>query len=203
MKKYCIKESYNHRENYLYFNDMPLTDEYQNEVYEKAVQVFKDNNLKNVLDIGCGSGFKLIKYFNDYDFIGIDVSETVDALKLKYPNKKWEISDFNKIYNQKFDLVICSDVIEHLLNPNELITFISNLNFEFLILSTPERNRVEQRLGQYLIDGPPVNQHHVREWALEEFSEYIKPHFNILEHFNLNDYNGEQQLIVAKKYVNQ
>lgn len=200
MKKYCIKESYNHRQEYAYFNDTPLKDEYQNEVYVKASQILKEKNYNKILDIGCGSGFKLVKYFNDYNFLGTDVEPTINWLKQKYPNKRWEVSDFNNSLSEKFDIVICSDVIEHLLNPDELLDFISKLNFKILLLSTPERDRVEQKLGQYLIDGPPQNQFHIREWSIGEFGNYISEKFKILEHYRLKDFNGEQQLVIAEKY---
>src|SRR6187200_254103 len=60
MDRYCIKDGYTSRLNNRFFDDTPLTDEWQNEVYAKARQLANDHDLQTVLDIGTGSGFKLL-----------------------------------------------------------------------------------------------------------------------------------------------
>ena len=54
------------------------------------IQIQKNST---VLDIGTGSGFKLLKYFNNYDTIGMDLTPTVNWLKSKYPNLTDETLD--------------------------------------------------------------------------------------------------------------
>lgn len=79
-KKYFIKDTYNHRDSYNHYDDSNCEDEYQDSVYKAAFDVFKKNNLSSIFDVGCGSGFKLIKFFSDFDFTGSEISPMYDWL---------------------------------------------------------------------------------------------------------------------------
>ena len=87
--RYCIKDGYTARINNRFFDDTPLKDEWQKEVYEKARELADSFGLNSVLDIGTGSGFKLLKYFSDKTTLGIDVRRTVLWLKRAYPDRNW------------------------------------------------------------------------------------------------------------------
>jgi 2-polyprenyl-3-methyl-5-hydroxy-6-metoxy-1,4-benzoquinol methylase len=192
MKHFYIKDSYVHRDEIHYFNDTGNTDNWQLEVYSYAKDVFLEKSYKNVLDIGTGSGFKLISNFNDYQTLGIDLPETVDWLYKKYPEKRWS-SDFSPVTG--FDLIICSDVIEHLEQPDMLLMLIKESNPKSIIFSTPERNL----LYGYDHNGPPKNKHHVREWTFNEFYEYISNHFNVINHFISNEKQATQVILASIK----
>jgi len=86
--------------------------------------------------------------------------------------------------------MICADVVEHILNPDDLLNHIKQYNFKYLIISTPDR-AVLKNMKEYGLKawfGPPVNRSHVREWSFEEFSEYLKTHFK-----TVNGYHCEKQ----------
>ena len=89
---YCIKEGYVARSQERFFDDMGFADRYQNEVYMLALDYFKKYNLTTILDLGCGSGFKLMKYFKNFKTIGTDLRSTVNNLNTLYPDKDWRIS---------------------------------------------------------------------------------------------------------------
>ena len=93
--KYFIKDGYEHRNTYTHYSDIGYEDQYQDEVYQTALKIMVDNKLKKVFDIGCGSGFKLRKYFSSYDFIGAEINPTLEWLKEEYPDDNWVLSDFN------------------------------------------------------------------------------------------------------------
>ena len=65
MKNYCIKEGYTHRNEYVTCEQIGHKDEFQDEVYSYARQVCNDKKYKKILDFGCGSAYKLVKYFRD------------------------------------------------------------------------------------------------------------------------------------------
>lgn len=162
------------------FDDTPFTDEFQLEVYRYARQVLEENSFVRVLDIGCGSGFKLITNFFDCDTVGIDVPATVKFLDKKWPLRKW--GECGYFYEFKPELMICSDVIEHVVNPDELLARIVAYAPKRLIISTPERDQL--CLGTH--DGPPKNIHHVREWNFAEFDAYLRTRLEVKEHFVVN-----------------
>ena len=187
-KTYFIKENYTHRDHENYFNDTPYKDEYQDDVYRTAKHYFTTQNLDGVLDLGCGSGYKLIKYFNEGEkTLGVDLPQTVEWLRATYPDKNW--CDKYTEAKAGYDLLICSDVIEHVLDPDIILDLIEKTEPKIIIFSTPDRNR------GLVANGPPLNQCHVREWTHEEFSNYISSRFEILEHLN---FAQNTQCVVCK-----
>lgn len=179
---YQIKEKY--IENLLpnYYQDVPQDIEYQHYVYQLAAYLAKTSNKKYIIDLGSGNGAKLTKYFSDFHIITVDFGENSS-----FVNQKFEHITFNfdnglpKIENEILEnsVVIASDVIEHLINPQN---FIDSLNIwskivSYIVISTPDRN-IARGLSDY---GPPLNNAHVREWSLQEFRELL--FFNDFENF--------------------
>ena len=194
MNNYFIKENYKHRKEVRYHDDTKKSYNsvrWQKEVYLLAKKYTEDRNYKKILDIGTGSGFKLLKYFNNYDTIGMDLTPTVNWLKSKYPNKSWT-DTFEPIQNM--DVIIASDVIEHIGNPDELLDLIDVSKPKLIVLSTPNRDLLQK--GQ---DGPPKNTAHFREWSFDEFNRYVGNRFNIIEHVITNEKQGTQTIVCEAK----
>lgn len=194
-ENYFIKDGYVHRTEPKYFDDTSNADDWQNEVYQFALEIAQSNGVRRVADVGCGSGFKLLKYFHNYETVGMDVPATVDVLKRRYPEKAWEVCDFGANNPPSFDMVICSDVIEHVPDPDQLLGFIQKLKPKFLVLSTPDRNLF--RLGTH--NGPPYNSTHLREWTMFELNAYISEFFQVKEHFLSNAAQATQCLLAVPK----
>lgn len=79
-----------------------------------------------VLDIGCGNGnIALALGSLGYNVTGIDVDETsvqTASAQNKFPNVTFKVSDANSFsINDEYDVVICSEVLEHLTTPSELV----------------------------------------------------------------------------------
>lgn len=200
MKDYCIYEGYTHRTEFVTCEQMSHTDQFQDEVYQAARKLCVENKYKTVLDIGCGSAYKLIKYFRDKKFVGLDLEPNLSFIKDKYPLYDFRKSDFNSPPEEPFDLIICSDVVEHVLDPDELLAFIENINFKHLVISTPDRDVIQALQKSFgwdvKVNGPPHNTMHVREWSFREFGDYISQHFNIEKHF-MTPMQKECQVIIA------
>lgn len=189
-----IEPGYRHRRKSIYFDDTAWTDEWQKEVYEHAAGLARRENISSICDVGCGSAFKLMKHFSDYDTTGIDVEATVAFLKNKYPDRKWISAPFSDRSLPQFDMVICSDVIEHVDDPDELFAFLVHLAKKYLVISTPAREKYE---GRYYY-GPPSNPAHVREWTFAEFGRYASTKVNVIEH-RMTNVEQQTQLVVATK----
>jgi ubiquinone/menaquinone biosynthesis C-methylase UbiE len=192
MNNFFIKKNYKPRLENNSFDDTKLTDQWQKEVYEFAKQVADRHKFQNILDIGTGSGYKLIKHFNNCNTLGIDIPSTVEFLKNKYPNKAWS-DNFNPV--KGYDLVISSDVIEHLPDPDVLLNLIISSAPKLIVISTPDRNLLYQ--GDH--NGPPYNKAHVREWTMPEFYNYISSRLQVLEHFISNHAQSTQVILATLK----
>jgi len=179
---YFIHEGYRHRLAPRYLDTAASTDSWQDEVYRFAREVADKYELRSVVDIGCGSAFKLLKYFADRATVGVDVRETCALLRKRYPGRQWAVADFSGKETPQADLVIASDVIEHLADPDALLRYIVRIAPVYVVLSTPDRNLL--RCGTH--DGPPLNPTHVREWSMAELHAYLSEFLEIAEHFVSN-----------------
>lgn len=163
---YCLPEHYQIRTNPEPFDDTPFTDEWQDAVYVLAAEIAQREGYKTVLDFGCGSGFKLLKHFGNYRTRGVDVNKaTLEWLQKTYPLNMWDTPEHASHLHAP-DLLICADVIEHVVDPNTLMKQLVSLRPKCLVLSTPLR-----RNGDL---GPPANPHHAMEWSGEEFLSFVK-----------------------------
>jgi len=201
-KNFCLHNEYLSKSDIVYQDTKEKTDEYQDKVYELFRKVINECEINEptISDIGAGSGYKLEKWLPEFTgnrLIGYDLEPTVNILKKKYPNKNWLVSDFES-NPKKVDLVICADVIEHVMNPDKLMQYILKMNPEHLVISTPDRNLLVQLL-QRDNNGPPKNPYHVREWAFDEFSIYISQFFDIVLH--KNDSSEFNQYVHCKKKI--
>lgn len=175
-KKYCIREDYNHREEELPLlmkMDFPV-DFSQKEVYEKARLICEKEKLNTVIDYGCGNGFKLNYYFENYETIGYDFPQLIEHCSSKYQsnNKKWK--SIYELDKKNVDLIICADVIEHAKNPTDVMNYFLELNPKYVVFSTPDRDSWDSNDL-----GPPTNIYHCREWTKAEFEEYVSNFFQI------------------------
>jgi len=188
-----------------YFDDTSNDDEFQREVYQKARELAFQHGYMRILDIGCGSAYKLKTYFEGFKTFGVDMPQTVKWLREKYPTDNWLSLDLNQEnlpseLIQEFDLVICSDVIEHLIDPDKLIKILQQLTYKHLVISTPDRFLIEQRGGSRL--GPPMNPCHIREWNCRELARYLEnTGFTIEQHYISNTDQATQVAVCTRRLI--
>ena len=182
---YCISPDYIIRPNPRHHDDTNLTDGWQKEVYEFVRDFMKEKGFQDVIDVGCGSGYKLVHVLGEFKTYGIETEPCLSLLKEWYPSRMWFDSgkceeDFQLFEELKEkDIVICSDVIEHIINPDKLVEFLQSLKAKYYVISTPCREVLVRESG-IPNGGPPFSDAHVREWTFEEFKMYLSKHFNVL-----------------------
>lgn len=111
--------------------------------YKHLLRTIKPIKPKKILDVGCGEGFTLIKLKHakiGEDYEGIDHSD--DALSIgKKLNPKLDIKKGN-VYmlpykDNSFDLLICTEVLEHLKDPEKALLEILRVTNKYAVLSVP------------------------------------------------------------------
>lgn len=201
-ENYFIHSGYQCRAEEAYWDDTSWRDREfsQIKIYEHAKNICDREKLASVVDLGCGSGCKLMRFFGHLATVGVDVPKTSEWLRKKYPGRVWRDVD-SDLGCGPVDLVISADVIEHVLNPDELLEKIKKLQPRFVVLSTPDRDHLETELAWqgHSHNGPPINVHHIREWGFAEFGNYIGSHFEILEHLSLSP----AQCVVCRAQVDR
>ena len=97
---------------------LPLQD-----VYLTALHLMRKSSDGNgkVIDVGCGSGYKLVHYISkEFQTLGIETEPALSFLRKTYPNHEWinsgkpsETGPQNGAING-CHVGICADVIEHI-----------------------------------------------------------------------------------------
>jgi SAM-dependent methyltransferase len=160
---------------------------YQFGVYERAARLIRTNGLASLVDVGCGVGMKLAwlhERLPEVRVVGIDQPHAVEFCRSHHPWGTWIVDDFERpspeFAEVRGDLVICADVIEHLMDPDLLLRYLRQRLAPGgrVLLSTPERDLVR---GEDCQHSP--NPAHVREWNRSELARYLTSRgFRILEH---------------------
>lgn len=152
-------------------------------------------NCAYIIDLGCGNGKKLKEFHPQFQIIGVDIGYNLKFCRSNYPFGLWLDQDLGnpKAINIHEDIlkksvIICADVIEHLVNPAYLLCNIKKIMdySPACLISTPERD--------HLLDsdsfGPPKNIHHVREWNMTEFINLLNAFGFNIEFYGLTISNG-------------
>jgi hypothetical protein len=179
-----IRAGYRHRATVEYFTDAAADGvTWQPDVYPYAATLAEHAGLDTLIDLGCGRAGKLAALAierPDWTYVGVDFGENLAWSRENHAFGEWIDADLEKTERLPLapdllrgSIVVCSDVIEHLLDPLPLLTLTRNLLSDGCIaavFSTPAR---EFRSG-YDAPGPPRNPSHVREWACDEFQSLLR-----------------------------
>lgn len=139
--------------------------------YKKIIHLFIKENIsltgKTVADVGCGTGH-LLKYISTkmrpaYS-AGFDFSEVaIEVAKTTFPEAQYQVFDLYNLLPKKFDVIVCTEVLEHLLYPDRAMNnLIEMLNPNGVLLLTVPNGRVDTYNG------------HINFWSPESWEIFLK-----------------------------
>lgn len=129
----------------------------------------KKGNIK-VCDFGCGNCNKLNLFPKNFKKVGVEFSNLyIKSLKNKFTDISFydETSFYKKKYHNYFDIIVISDVLEHLNNP-----FSHLLNLSKLIVKN----------GYFIIEGP-IEENNNLVYFSSKFVGYLKKLFGKKNNF--------------------
>ncbi|QQG44072.1 MAG: methyltransferase domain-containing protein [Candidatus Roizmanbacteria bacterium] len=161
----------------------------------------KINNSKSldILDIGGHTGdlYEYLKFIevplakinyqildNDKGALEIARKRGVKTLKIDFNSKKIE-----KVFNsKKFDIIICTEVLEHLLYPNRIMNSIKKLLKAdgICLISIPNENTIFHRL--FTLFGMGIDQYVFREGKHLHFPTIKQSRDFVSSHLKINEY---------------
>lgn len=148
---------------------------YQYHVYKKAIQVISSIRNCSFVDIGCGYPKKIELLIAPIisNITLIDQPSMASVINRDFPQWKFiplNLEQCTSTHYGSFDCIVCSDVIEHLINPDPVLKLIRNIIKPngIIIISTPERDILR---GVNCLKSP--HKEHVREWNTTEFIKYL------------------------------
>jgi SAM-dependent methyltransferase len=173
-----IKAGYAHRVEPAYYHDQDGAIVYQPHVYALAAHVAERAEAVRIIDVGCGSGGKLVNLSHRYNLVGVDTAANLARLRERLPQATAIDADLERGIPARVKelaegcVVICSDVVEHLRNPRRLLEDLREVSSHAacVLISTPDRVRA-RGVGDL---GPPANDAHTREWSIEEFDWLLR-----------------------------
>ncbi|MFI5808571.1 class I SAM-dependent methyltransferase [Streptomyces sp. NPDC051561] len=179
-----IRYGYRSRDTVEYFAD--ATDDttvWQPDVYPYTAARMEEYGRDVLIDIGCGRAGKLASLaavHPNWSYLGVDFGANLNWCRDHHTFGQWIEADLESARSLPLDpalisrsVVVCSDVLEHLLDPRPALALLHRLleqGCAAAVLSTPAR---EFRSG-YDAPGPPRNPSHVREWASDEFQALLR-----------------------------
>lgn len=171
--------------NEIYNDEQSDTLVWQPDVLWEARRVAEQLGLREIVDIGCGNGDKLIHHFgsDDYHTLGIDFQGSLATVRRNYPDRIWKecnlasYQDLGRLFDTiniaTPKLIVLSDVLEHLSDPLPVLAFARKLLLHDprnrFFLTTPDR----LRQGYLDANGIPENRSHTREWTLPELEGFM------------------------------
>jgi len=154
----------------------PLKRFFINNFFKTLLSQTQNLKIDTVLDVGCGEGFTLNKLKENKigkTHEGIDYSkEAITLGKKAYPSLhivQGNIYDL-KYKDNSFDLVICSEVLEHLENPQKALRELTRVSRRYILLSVP--NEPWFYLFNYTQWGKDIG--HINKWSKNKFVKFIK-----------------------------
>ena len=153
-----------------------------NNFYSTLISLARPLLPKTVLDAGCGEGFTLNKLMSNQIgqiIEGVEyIKEAITLGKKLFPNaniKQGSIYDL-PYKDNSFDLVVCTEVLEHLEDPQKALPEIIRVSKKHIILSVP--NEPFFRLANFL-RGKYVAEFgnspgHINHWTFFSFQKFLK-----------------------------
>ena len=109
------------------------------EIYHEIERLASDLNPVSVLDVGCGQSH-IGKFFNDYTGLEISIPALKAAVKNNPKNHYLRGDGLHLPFkNRMFDLVICSDVIEHIQDKDRLLNELTRVFKKHVLITTPPK----------------------------------------------------------------
>ncbi|HEX8931979.1 MAG TPA: methyltransferase domain-containing protein [Patescibacteria group bacterium] len=149
--------------------------------YKHVFSLLKTVQINSILDVGCGEGFTLHKLEEQKigkKLEGIEYNKTAIALgKKQYPKltiKQGSIYELPYKANS-FDLVLCTEVLEHMDNPKKALKELVRVSNKYVLLSVPNepffmlaqllRGKNWSRFGNDI--------EHINHWSFLSFQKFV------------------------------
>lgn len=187
-----------------YYTKNPISN-YLIKLFFKTLKEFIwDLEFNSILDVGCGEGMllrSLSDYINDKSCCAIDIDENEVRDASKYlPFCSVKVGSVYEIpfNNNSFELVTCTEVFEHLVDPYKALLEIERVSSKYILLSVPNEPiwRILNILRLSYIKEFGNTPGHLNHWKPNEFKYFVEKKFEIVKMQNPLPWT----IILATKY---
>lgn len=158
----------------------------------REIEPFIPPGVRRVLDVGCGQGFfgEMLKSTREIEVWGIEL----DSVSAKEASRRLDhalIGDveqnLNSLRNEYFDCIVFNDVLEHLVDPWNILRLIkSKLSSGGVVVCSIPNIRYFYALRELLFD---------KQWPYREYGIFDRTHLrfftykSMIDLFNASEFN--------------
>ena len=153
--------------------------------FDKIWQNICELDADDILDVGCGEGVvirDILQQNSELCITGLDISrDNLNVAEELNPTARFVLGDVYELpfENDSFDLVICTEVLEHLKDPERAVAELKRVSKKYCIISVPHEPFF--RMGNilklsYLRDWGNTPGH-VQNWSRGSFENLLKKQF--------------------------
>lgn len=204
--------------------DPNLENNYYTPILRKFISEFYNNKKINIVDLGCGNAkFSIFLKKNiDCNLVGVDSNKkALSDAKKNGVDQTVEIHDFNndRLFaklKKKYDLIICKDVLEHLVDPSFFVDQINQITKKdgYFIVSVPNHFSFYGRLKflffnnldtwKYFPDYERWNYPHIRFYTYESILKLMDiSGFEVIRNYSNFFPNFPLMKFMPSKFVNK
>lgn len=141
-------------------------------IYRYIKDTAQADRTRQIVEVGCGRGW-LSNLLSEFGAVtAVDpVGDVIHAAKQNFPQVNFLTGSADLLveigHGQKYDLLVCSEVIEHVPNPfkhsfaSALVKLVQANGY--LVLSTPRKDILEEWTQKYGVPGQPTE-----DWVTEQ-----------------------------------
>lgn len=147
--------------------------------YHDTLSVLKDHQIelagKSIIDVGCGNGM-LLKFLAENFAIssqtGMEYAEAaVEVARKINPEADYLVHDINEPFSSSYDVVFCTEVLEHILDPaNAIQNLLDMAGNDGVLFITVPNGRIDTFSG------------HINFWSPESWEFFIAESSGALKH---------------------
>jgi len=172
-----------------YYTANPISGRLVKFFFRNITELYLSVEAESIFDGGCGEGFILntlnkARPVRSCYALDLDINEVKDAsVNLPFCDVRQGSLYEIPFKDDSFDLVICSEVLEHLEDPGRGLHELHRVSRKYVILSVP-REPVWRRLNIVRFTYWPEfgnTPGHLNHWTRYSFVKFVKKYFNILE----------------------
>jgi len=160
----------------------PVGRVFLNNFLNTVVETTRPLQINSVLDVGCGEGFTLARLQKEKigkEWQGIEPDETARELGKKlYPKVDIKTGDIYSLpyKSNSFDLVMATEVLEHLENPKKAYRELLRVSKKYVLISVPNEPWFTlQRMARFQnILHLGAHPEHIQHWTARAFTKFVK-----------------------------
>lgn len=180
-----MQESTNYQK---YMTENPLLRYLNNSFLDNIFHLAQKTGAEKVLDAGCGEGFVIERLKKDLpaQFMGLDIEkDALNIAKGKNPQVDFKQASVYDIpfEDKSFDLVILSEVLEHLEDPTKALYEVARVAGKYVLVSVPHEPvwRVGNMARFKYLRSFGNSPGHINHWTRRAFIGLISSFFDVKE----------------------